>query len=82
MATCFVVFQAYERLVYIPLALVDAALLDRDRGIAACSKAAVSSAVSAIYLAGACVGLAIACGSCHRVVRPRLTTQTHMWRAS
>jgi O-antigen/teichoic acid export membrane protein len=81
MATCFSTFQAYERLVYIPAALVTQRFLTAVVGIAALLAGSGVVAVSAIYLGGACVGFAIAIWLLlTRVVRPPLWISPRMWR--
>jgi O-antigen/teichoic acid export membrane protein len=84
MATCFATFQSYERLVFIPAALVTQRLLMAAWGIAALLSGAGVLAVAGIYLASAFVGLAIAISLLlTRVVRPKgvgvVTPRT--WRA-
>lgn len=81
MATCFATFQAYERLVFIPAALITQRFLTTGVAIGAMLGGSGVVAVAAIYLGGACFGLATAAWLLiTHVVRPRLTTQPHLWR--
>ena len=81
MATCFATFQAYERLVFLPVALITQRFLTTGVAIGAMLGGSGVVAVAAIYLGGACIGLATAAWLLiTRVVRPRLTTQRHLWR--
>ena len=81
MATCFATFQSYERLAYIPAALVTQRVLTALWAIAAMLSGAGIVAVAAIYLGGAIVGLAIAMWCLlARVARPRLSVWPRMWR--
>jgi O-antigen/teichoic acid export membrane protein len=82
MATCFATFQSYERLVFIPAALVTQRLLMAAWGIAALLSGAGVLAVAGIYLASAFVGLAIAISLLlTRVVRPKGVVTPRTWRA-
>ncbi len=60
MNTCFATYQAFERLVYIPVALLTQRFLMTAIGCAALLAGANVVAVAAIYLACALVGLAVA----------------------
>ena len=63
MTTCFAAFQAYERMEFVPIALISQRTLTAVVGIAALVAGAGVVAVSAVYLAGALLGfvLALAC---------------------
>jgi O-antigen/teichoic acid export membrane protein len=79
-ATCFATFQAYERLQYIPVALISQRFFTAGAGIAALVAGAGVVAVSAIFLAGAILGGALAFGLLlSRVVRPRLAVEPRIW---
>jgi O-antigen/teichoic acid export membrane protein len=80
MKTCFAAFQAYERLEFIPVALVTQRTLTAAAGIVALLEGAGVVAVSAIYLGGAVVGFAIALRLLlRRVVKPALTIDVGRW---
>ena len=82
MATFFGVFQSYERLVYVPVALVTQRFLTAIVGIGVLIAGGSVVDVSAIYLGGAFVGFAIALWLLlSRVVHPRLTVTPRTWRA-
>ena len=73
MKTCFATFQAYERLEFIPVALVTQRTLTAVAGVVALLNGAGVVAVSAIYLAGAVLGFAISLRLLlRRVVKPAL----------
>jgi len=80
MATCFATFQAFERLVYIPIVLITQRWVTAGVGIAALALGAGVETVSAIYLAGA-VGALILALYClfTRVARPRLEVRVKRW---
>ncbi len=81
MATCFAAFQSYERLVYVPAALITQRLLMATLGIIALLSGYGVVTVAAIYFGTACIGLAIALWLLFsRVVRPRLSVTPRMWR--
>ena len=80
MSTCFASYQAFERLEYIPVALISQRFLTAVVGIAALLGGAGVVAVAGIYLAGAVVGFALAVWLLlERVARPRLAVDTHRW---
>lgn len=78
--TCIAVFQAFERLVYMPLVLVTQRALTAALGIAALLSGANVVAVSAIYAATAVLGLLLGLALVYaRVARPRLTLEPGFW---
>ena len=80
MKTCFAAFQAYERMEFIPIALVTQRTLTAIAGITALLAGAGVVAVSAIYLAGAALGFALALRLLlSRVARPALKIETGRW---
>lgn len=80
MSTCFATYQAFERLVYIPIALLTQRFLMTAIGCAALIAGAGVVAVSAVYLACALVGLAVALWLLYsRVVRPRPEVHPGAW---
>jgi len=73
MNTCFAVFQAYERLAFVPIALISQRYFTAGAGVIALLAGAQVVAISIIYLAGASLGLAIALFTLFRYVeRPSL----------
>lgn len=81
MATCFATFQSYERLEFIPLALVTQRLLMAALGILTLVAGYGVVAVAAVYFVTACIGLLIALWLLlSRVVRPRFSIVPAMWR--
>ena len=80
MSTCFASYQAFERLEYIPVALISQRFLTALVGIAALLGGAGVVAAAGIYLAGAVVGFVLAVWLLfERVARPRLTVETRRW---
>ncbi len=80
MSTCFATFQAFERLVYIPIVLITQRWVTAGVGIAALALGAGVETVSAIYLAGAVGALVLALYCLFtRVARPRLEVQLKRW---
>ena len=78
--TCAAVFQAFERLVYLPIGLISQRLFTAVVGVAALFAGAGVVAVSAIYLAGAALGFAIALWFLvRRIVRPHVIVDRKMW---
>lgn len=78
--TCFAVFQAFERLAFLPVVIISQRLFTAAVGIAAMAAGAGIEAVAAIYLGGALLALAIAVWLLfRRIVRPRLTIDTSRW---
>ena len=81
MATCFATFQSYERLVYIPAALVTQRFLMTGVGCVALLRGADVEAVALIYLACALVALCVALWLLFtRVVRPTMRITPRTWR--
>lgn len=79
-STCSSVFQAYERLVYLPIALVSQRLFTAIVGVAALVAGAGVIAVAGIYLVGSFLGLAIALWYLvRRIVQPHVTVDRTMW---
>lgn len=80
MSTCFATFQAFERLVYIPIVLITQRWVTAGVGIAALALGAGVETVSAIYLAGAAGALVFALYCLFtRVARPRLEVRLKRW---
>ena len=80
MATCFASYQAFERLEFIPVALISQRVVTAAVGIAALIHGAGVVAVSAIYLAGAALGFALALWFLVRkIARPRLEVEPRRW---
>lgn len=80
MGTCFATFQAFERLVYIPIVLIGQRWVTAGVGIAALALGAGVETVSAIYLVGALGALALALFYVFtRIARPRLSVQVKRW---
>jgi O-antigen/teichoic acid export membrane protein len=72
-ATCLAVFQAYQRIGFLPVVLIFQRLVTAIVGVAALLAGAGVVAVSAIYLGGSIAALALAVALVLRqVVRPRL----------
>ena len=72
-ATCLAVFQAYERIGFLPVVMIAQRLVTAVVGVAALLAGAGVVAVSAIYLGGSVLALALAATLLfRRVVRPRL----------
>lgn len=80
-ATCLAVFQAYERIGFLPVVMIFQRLATAAVGVVALLAGAGVVAVSAIYLGGSVVALALAAILLfRRVVRPRLEIDTgHFW---
>lgn len=79
--TCFAVFQAYERLAFIPLALISQRFLTTIVGAVALFLGAGVVAVAAIYLAGAAVAFVIAISLVFgKIARPRLEPDPRIWK--
>ncbi len=73
MATCFASYQAFERLEFLPVALISQRFVTAAVGIAALLHGAGVVAVSAIYLFGAALGFALALWFLLRkIARPRV----------
>jgi O-antigen/teichoic acid export membrane protein len=80
MATCFATYQSYERLAFIPVALLTQRWATAIGGIAAVLLGAGLIAVSAIYFAGSLLSLGLSIGLLfHYIVRPRLRLSTRKW---
>ena len=80
MATCFASYQAFERLEYIPIALISQRFVTAAVGIAALVKGAGVVAVSGIYLGGSALGLGLALWFLVRkIARPRLEIEPRRW---
>ena len=81
MNTCFATYQAFERLVYIPVALLAQRFLMTAIGCAALLAGAGVVAVSIVYLACALVGLGVALWLLFAyVARPRFQVRPRVWR--
>ena len=75
-ATCLAVFQAYQRIGFLPVVLIFQRLVTAIVGVGALLAGAGVVAVSAIYLGGALAALALATALVfRRVVRPRLVIE-------
>lgn len=80
MATCFASYQAFERLEFIPVALISQRFVTAAVGIAALQRDAGVVAVSAIYLGGAAIGFSLALWFLVRkIARPRIELQPRRW---
>jgi O-antigen/teichoic acid export membrane protein len=80
MSTCFASYQAFERLEYIPVALISQRFLTAGIGIAALLSGAGVVAAAGIYFAGAVVGFVLAIWLLYdRVARPRLEVEPRSW---
>lgn len=80
MTTCFAVFQAYERLGFIPVVLISQRWTTAAIGIAALALGAGVVTVSAIYLGGAIGALLLALYCVvTRIARPRFSVQAGRW---
>ncbi|MEK6274214.1 MAG: flippase [Actinomycetota bacterium] len=80
MATCFAAYQAFERLEYLPVALISQRFVTAAVGIAALLVGAGVVAVSAIYLGGAALGFGLALWFLVRkIARPRLEIEPGRW---
>jgi O-antigen/teichoic acid export membrane protein len=80
MNTCFAVFQAFERLVFVPVVLIAQRLVTAAVGVAALLAGADVVTVCGIYLGGAIVALAIAGFVQFRfVTRPTLAIDPAKW---
>jgi O-antigen/teichoic acid export membrane protein len=80
MATCFASFQAFERLEFIPVALISQRFVTAAVGILALLQGAGVVAVCAIYLAGAALGFALALWLLLRkIARPGLRVEPGRW---
>ena len=78
--TCISVFQAFERLVYMPVVLITERALTALVGIAALVAGAGVVAVSAVYAGAAVVAFVLALIVLYRRIgRPRLTVDTSFW---
>jgi O-antigen/teichoic acid export membrane protein len=78
--TCFGVYQAFERLVYLPVVLITQRTVTAVAGIAALLLGADVVVVSAVYLGGSLVALALALVLVvRRVVRPRFEIDSGFW---
>jgi O-antigen/teichoic acid export membrane protein len=78
-ATCLAVFQAYERIGFLPVVMIFQRLVTAVVGVAALLSGAGVVAVSAIYLGGSVAAFALAAALLfRRVVRPRLTLNTEL----
>jgi O-antigen/teichoic acid export membrane protein len=80
MATCFASYQAFERLQFIPAALIPQRFVTALVGIVALLQGAGVVAVSAIYLGGAALGFALALWFLVRKIsRPRVEVEPGRW---
>ena len=78
--TCLAVFQAFERLVYMPIVLVSQRAVTAVVGIAALFAGAGVVTVSAIYAAAAGVAFVLALALVfRRIGRPRMLVDPHSW---
>lgn len=80
MATCFATYQAFERLEFIPVALISQRFVTAALGIAALLHGAGVVAVSAIYLGGAALGFGLSLWFLVRkIARPRFEVEPRRW---
>jgi O-antigen/teichoic acid export membrane protein len=78
--TCLAVFQAFERLVYMPIVMVSQRAVAAAVGIAALVAGAGVVAVSAVYAAAAGLAFILALGLVYgRIGRPRLSVDARFW---
>lgn len=78
--TCLAVFQAFERLVYLPVVMVTQRVVAAAVGIAALVAGAGVIAVSAVYAAAAGLAFALALLLLYsRIGRPRLSVDASFW---
>jgi O-antigen/teichoic acid export membrane protein len=78
--TVFASFQSFERLEFVPIVLISQRYVTAGAGISALYLGAGVVTVSAIYLAGAILGLVLASSLfAWRVVRPRLSVDPRFW---
>jgi O-antigen/teichoic acid export membrane protein len=78
--TCLAVFQAFERLVYMPIVLVSQRAVTAAAGIAALAAGAGVVAVSAIYAAAAALAFVLALALLYRRIgRPHLSADPGFW---
>lgn len=79
MATCFASYQAFERLEFLPVALISQRFVTAGVGIAALLRGAGVVAVSAIYLFGAALGFALALWFLLKITRPGFRVEPRRW---
>src|SRR2546425_7866609 len=80
MSTCFASFQAFERLEFVPIALISQRTLTALAGIAALVAGAGVVTVAAIYLAGSLFGFTLAFRLfLSRIARPALRITPRSW---
>jgi O-antigen/teichoic acid export membrane protein len=80
MATCFASFQAFERLEFVPIALISQRTLTALAGIAALLAGAGVVTVAAIYVAGSLFGFTLALRLfLGRIARPTLQITPKSW---
>lgn len=77
--TCFAVFEAHERLGFIPVVMIIQRFATTIVGVVAMYLGAGVVAVSAIYLGGAVMSFALALSLMWRVVRPRFELRAKTW---
>ena len=79
--TCIAVFEANQRLIFVPIVLISQHLVTSVAGIVALFSGAGVVTVAAIYLAAALLAFAFALGLMFRyVVRPRLRVTPALWK--
>jgi O-antigen/teichoic acid export membrane protein len=79
-STTFAVFQAYERLGFLPIVIIAQRLFTAGAGIAAMVAGAGIVTVAAIYLVGSLLAFVLSLALLfQRVVRPRLRIDTSTW---
>lgn len=82
MNTCFAVFQAVERLVFVPVVLITQRVLTAAAGVAAVLAGAGVVTVSAVYLGGAIAALTVALAVLFKfVTRPAAAIDASRWLA-
>src|SRR5438552_2005089 len=80
MSTCFASFQAFERLEFVPIALISQRTLTALAGIAALLAGADVVTVAAIYLVGSLFGFSLALRLfLRRIARPALEVTPSRW---
>jgi O-antigen/teichoic acid export membrane protein len=81
-ATCFAVYQAFERMAYIPIVLITQRFVTAVAGIVALLLGAGVATVAAIFFVSGALGFGIALGLLlGRLARPRLEVRPRMWKA-
>ena len=79
-STCFAVYQAFERMAFIPIVIISQRVITAAAGIAAMTLGGGVVTVSAMYLAGSLAALVLAVALLFRyVARPELRADPGAW---